>query len=265
MNSTRFAWKAAVVAGALIAGQALAGGTKYQSNVVDLGVSNTTAFHLLKPGKVAFKSSIAAGGGGLVTQLVLSNVDCPTDAQGNDASITGKCGPKLDPIVDHVMELGISFAGLDLPGVAGLKYNLKQGKAAFENTGKNSTPGSALGATVTLVFNQPLGIGFIRLRTPGTDPSVCDTTPLLPGNHCLNGTPYAIAGVVVGSDPLLVCSVDTDCSRTATCVGGICTTETCTVDADCNNGGGVGGTGQCGSDGKCCDPALDATCAGQVP
>ena len=265
MKSSRFAWKAAVVAGALIASQALAGGTKYQSNVVDLGSSNATNFHLLKAGKLAFKSSTAVGSGGLVTQLVLSNVDCPMDPQGNDAGVAGKCGPKLDPIVDHVVELGISFAGLDLDGVAGIKYQLKQGKAAFEFSGKNSMPGNALGATITLVYNQPLGIGIVRLRTPGSDPAACDTTPLLPGNHCTNGTPYAIAGVVVGSDSSVNCTTDTQCSKTAICTAGHCTTETCSVDSDCNQGGGVGGTGQCGSDGNCCDPALDPTCAGQVP
>jgi hypothetical protein len=115
---------------------------------------------------------------------------------------------------------------------------------------------------VTIIFNQPLGIGIIKLRTPGTNPADCDTAP--PGPGCLDGLPYALAGITVGSDPDLVCVTDTDCAVTATCESGICTLEPCTIDADCNEGGGVG-SGECGTNGTCCDPGIDVTCAGQVP
>ena len=244
-----------------IASSAQAGGTKYQSNIVDLLGSNTTAFKLLKPGKLGFKSTIAVGGGGMTTQLVLSNVDCPPN---NDAGVAGKCGPKLTPIPDHVLELGISFNGADLDGVVGIKYSLKQGKAAFQASGKNAIGGASFGALVTIIFNQPLGIGIARLRTPGSDPGDCASVPLLPGNGCTDGDAYAIAGVTVGSDPGTTCTGDGDCGLTATCEAGLCTAEPCTVDADCDEGGGVG-SGECGDGGTCCDPNIDLTCAGQVP
>jgi hypothetical protein len=250
---------AVLATGLLLASSAYAGGTKYQSNLVDL--PGDQGFALLKPGKLGFKSTIAVGGGGLTTQLILSNVDCPPN---NDAGVIGKCGPKDTPITDHVLELGISFNGTDLDGVVGIKYFLKQGKAAFQATGKNAIGGGVFGPLVTVIFNQPLGIGIARLRTPGSNPAACNTTPLAPGNGCTDGDAYAIAGVTVGSDTGTTCTASSQCGITATCVSGACTPEPCATDAQCDQGGGVG-SHQCGSGGTCCDPNVDPTCAGQVP
>jgi len=150
------------------------------------------------------------------------------------------------------MELGVSVFNVDFAAIAGIKYSLTDGKAAFQSTGKNSVGGSVLGPAVSVIFNQPLGIGIIRLRTPGSDPNACSTTPLLPGNACTDGDPYAIAGVVVGSDPGVTCASDSDCPKTAICTGSpkVCTTVTCTVDSDCNTGGGVAAPGSAAATGS---------------
>jgi len=253
---------AAALGAVMLLAPAANAGLKYQSNVVQSG-PGSASFILLKAGKLAFKASSAPGKGGVEVQLSLSKIDCPPD---NDNGVTGKCGPSASPVTGHVLELGISFAGLDLDGVAGIEYDITKGKTAFQFNGKNKIPGTALGALVSLVFDQPLGIGIVKLREPGSNPTDCNTTPLAPGNGCTDGDAYAIAGIVVGNDPSVDCAGDdTQCSTTAVCSGnpGICVPEQCTVDADCDEGGGTG-TGECGGDGECCDPDLDPGCAAEV-
>ena len=254
-----------LAAGFLLASSAVAA-DKYQASMVSLNPT-ASGISFSKSGKVAFKATKKPGAGGLETQLVLSGVDCPPN---NDGATAGKCGVSGNPQTDHVLELGVSSLDgqLDLDGIAGVRLDIEKGKAVFQATGKNKIGGAAFGSLVTLIFGQPLGIGIVRVREPGTDPSVCDTVPLVPpgqnNNDCLDGEAYGIAGVRVETDPSLVCTVDSDCGVTATCESGLCTPEPCTNDTDCDEGGGVG-SGECGSNGDCCDPGLDPTCAGQVP
>jgi hypothetical protein len=148
--------------------------------------------------------------------------------------------------------------------------------------------GAAFGALVTVIFNQPLGIGWVDLREPGSVPSDCDTVPLpertckgggdagdgctanaqcdsnvCTANGCGDGAPYGIAGIVAGADAGISCASATDCADTQLCSSGSCVQEPCTLDTDCDQNG-AGGTGECGSDGFCCDPNIDPTCAGQT-
>lgn len=233
---------------------------KYQATIVEDG-TNTTDFSFTKGGsKVSIKPSTKPGDGGIVTQLNAKFIDCP--AIGNDKGKAGKCGESGSAICDHVMNLGVRSVGLDLANVAGMRYCIEKGKVFFPSTGKNKVGGTGFGALITLIFNQPLGIGLIKLQTPGSDPNSCLTAPA-PAT-CTDGDVYGMAGIVVGSDSGVTCSTDADCPDTAICQASVCAPEPCAVDADCDEGGGVG-TGECGSGGTCCDPSLDPTCAGQVP
>lgn len=234
-------------------------GDKYQSTIVEED-PNGTGFSFTQGGsKVSFKPSTKAGDGGVVTQLNAKFIDCPPN---NDGGAAGKCGVKDAEICNHVLNLSVHAVGLDIPNAAGIRYCIEKGKTFFPSTGKNKTGGGELGAVVTLIYNQPLGFGLIKLQTPGSDPSSCATAPA-PAT-CTDGDVYGFAGIVVGSDSGVTCMADGDCPDTATCEAGVCTAEPCAVDADCDEGGGVG-TGECGDNGTCCDPAFDPTCAGQVP
>ena len=277
----------AAAAGLLTVGPARAGDI-YLSTVVELSPQSTN-FHLTKHGKIKILPSVLAGSGGLTTQLVLTGVDCPPPGPGNDGGAAGKCGVKGSPVPNHVLALSANSFGLDINNVVGIKYKLEQGKAAFQATGKNVIGGAAFGPIVSAIFNQPLGIGFLKLHEAGSVPSDCDKIPLpiktckggtnagagcnvngdcnsnvCSPNGCTDGGIYAEAGIVAGSDPGVTCSGNADCAVTQVCTASHCTAETCTVDADCDQGGGVG-SHQCGSNGQCCDPTIDPTCAGQVP
>lgn len=236
---------------------------KYQSSVIGAYAGTTTFTFTKQKSKIKIQPRDKAGDGGVRLQLNLKFVDCPSI--GNDKDKAGKCGVKGSPVHNHVLEFSVNALGVDLEGVAGLPYYIEKGKGRFEATGKNKIYGSDLGSFISLIFGQPLGIGQLKLRTPGSNPSECDTIPLGPPgtNGCTDGDVYALTGINVGSDPDLTCSVDTDCSSTAICSGSVCISESCVIDADCDEGGGSG-TGECGSDGFCCDPGLDPTCAGQV-
>jgi hypothetical protein len=260
-----FATALAVAAAFSLSGTAQAK-DKYGATIVE-NIANPTNFHFAQSGsKVQIKPSDKAGDGGVVTQLNLKFVDCPAPGPGNDGGAAGKCGVKDTPVTDHVLDLSVNFGGADFDSIIGIKYSIEKGKGAFQATGKNKITGTAFGAFVTVVFNQPLGIGLIKLREAGTDPTDCDTIPLLPGNGCTDGGMYGLAGIVVGSDSGVTCATSQDCPLTAICTASVCANEPCTLDADCDqNGTGNGGTGQCGSNGNCCDPAFDPTCAAQVP
>ena len=244
---------------------------KYGASIVE-SPANTTNFSFAAPGsKVQIKPSSKVGDGGIIAQLNLKFVDCAPPGPGNDGGTPGKCGVKDSPVTNHVMDLGVNFGGVDFPSIVGIKYSIEKGKAAFQGTGKNKIGGGVFGALVTAVFNQPLGIGLIKLHEAGSDPAVCDTVPLVhpipPAiNACIDGGVYGLAGIVAGSDSGITCASNTECSLTQICSAMLCAPEPCTIDADCDqNGTGNGGTLQCGSNGVCCDPAIDPTCAAQVP
>ena len=277
----------AAAAGLLMVGPARAGDI-YLSTIVELS-PNSTNFHLIKHGKIKIVPSVLPGNGGLTTLLALSNVDCPPPGPGNDKDVAGKCGAKGSPVTNHVLAVSASSFGLDLKDVVGIRYKIELGKVAFQATGKNVIGGAAFGPLVSAIFNQPLGIGFLKLHQAGSVPTDCDKIPLpintckggtnagagcnvngdcnsnvCSPNGCTDGPIYAEAGIVAGSDPGVTCSGNGDCAVTQVCTGSQCVAETCTVDADCDQGGGVG-SHQCGSNGQCCDPTIDPTCAGQVP
>lgn len=260
-----------------------AAGDKFQSTVVNTS-PNSTPFVLGKHGKIAILPSTVAGNGGIVTQLVLTNVDCPPN---NDGGVTDKCGVKGSPQTNHVFALSASTFGIDINDVVGIRYKIELGKAAFQATGKNKIGGAVFGPLVSAIFNQPLGVGYIKLHAPGSVPTDCDAVPLptktckggtnagagctangdcnsnvCTANGCTDGAVYAETGVVAGSDPGVSCTTAADCALTQICTSGTCTNEPCTTDANCDqNGTGNGGTGQCGSNNTCCDPNNDPTCA----
>jgi len=229
-----------------------------------VGVGAAPLPQLTKHGKIIIKPSTKAGDGAITIQLILSGVDCPPN---NDGGAAGKCGVKGTPQTDHVLSQGAIFGGVFMDEVAGAKFKIEKGKAAFHATGKNKVGGATLfGAIVSAIYDTPLGLGPFRIRVPGTDPAACDSVPLIPGSLCTNGALYGVMGIVGGNDSGVSCANNTECSLSNICNAGVCQPEPCTLDADCDqNGTGNGGTGQCGNGGKCCDPALDPTCAGQVP
>jgi hypothetical protein len=234
--------------------------------------------------KVVIKPSTKAGDGGVVIQLVLKNVDCATyqgvdDPTGNNNGKPGKCGlakkgkttPAM-PAHHHVLAASVNFMGGDLTDVAGILYQVENGVATFEASGKNKIGGAALfGSLVKLVFNTPMGFGLFELhdayrvcttRWACLSAADCDS-----GQSCIGG-----ACVTLGA----ACSPDTACPPEQTCYEGhciagvLCTSSTdCTAPETCVNGVCAGQT-EGGSEVRCnqhTDCALATpTCAaaGQV-
>ena len=248
-------WCLVPVAG-LIGARDASAGAGYSSSVVDLDAGDN--YNLTKIGKVSAKPSVKAGDGGVVLSLKVGGISCT----GVDASPPAKCG--TTPILDHVMDMGVYAFGNDLPSIVGIRFSIEAGKTTFQSSGKSSVGGAIFGPLVSAIYGEPLGISSIKLREPGSDPSDCGTVPLPGGNGCTDGVEYAVAGIIAGTDPGLSCTMDDQCTITNICSAGKCIQEPCTMDADCNNGGGTG-SGECGDNGKCCDPSIDPTCPGQVP
>src|SRR5262245_33156939 len=99
----------ALAAGAtLLLAQQAGAGDKYQSTVVNTN-PNPTPYVLGKHGKIGIVPSLNPGDGGVVTQLVLTNVDCPPN---NDLNTANKCGVKGTPQTNHVFALSTSTFGL---------------------------------------------------------------------------------------------------------------------------------------------------------
>jgi hypothetical protein len=241
----------------------------FPGNPTCAGNCNTAGYSFAsEKSKVQIKPSGTDGDGGIITQLGLKFVNCPGE-EGNDGGAPGACGPQGSPATNHVFVLESNFAGIVTR--AGVMYDIEKGKGAFQATGKNKVGGAAIaGPLVTAVFQRPLGIGQIQLKTPGSNVSHpttgCGAIPLPPVNTCSDGQIYGVAGIRVGEDQALSCVNSAECADTQICSIGACTAETCTLDADCDqNGGGNGGTGECGSDGQCCDPVIEAGCAAEVP
>src|SRR4051794_23741025 len=99
-----------LAAGMTLLAQQARAGDKYQSTVVNTS-PNSTNFVLGKHGKIGIIPSIKPGDGGVVTQLVLTNVDC---APNNDLNVADKCGVKGSPQTNHVFALSTSTFGLDI-------------------------------------------------------------------------------------------------------------------------------------------------------
>jgi len=254
----------------LCAGPARAG-DKYISTIVEAS-PNPTGFSIVGPGsKIVIKPSMKEGRGGIEIKLNLKNVDCPP---ANDEGLTGRCGVRGSPVTHHVLDISVTVGQLSLTSVAGVELRVERGRAVFMKTGKSKIGGDAFGVLGSLIFDEPLGIGALKIRTPGSecDPAgtfvdadgnglcdPCEVVPLAPGNTCLDGQVYALAGIEFGNDPGVICTTNVDCGLTGECIGGICVPEPCSGDNDCDQSGGDGsggGSGQCAGppQGTCCDP-----------
>lgn len=170
-------------------------GDQYQATIVG-DDTNTTAFTIGKPGsKLIVKPSTTPGDNGVLVQLVLKNVDCPT--VDNDGGKANKCNS-----TKHVLGVGARALGLNLLNVIGFPYDLKKGVAVFEASGKNTVSNSqALGPIGTALQGHSLGMGIVMLLTPGSnedDPATgCKAAHLTDVNTCCDGQPYGVAGITV--------------------------------------------------------------------
>jgi hypothetical protein len=179
-------------------------GDQYQVTVV-ADDTNTTAFKIAKAGsKVVIKPSSKPGDGGVVVQLLLKSVDCPS--VGNDGGKANSCGSKgagADALTrKHVLNLGARALGLDVPDASGVTYRLEKGAAVFEATGKNTVSATqAFGALASAILHHALGIGLVKLQERGSDPdnatTGCSVVPLPVGNTCTDGGVYGMAGIAV--------------------------------------------------------------------
>ncbi len=244
------------------AGKYAAGIVEFQANASDFSFDKEKSKVQIKPSKKALE-------GGWSIQLNAKFIDCP--AVGNDKGAAGKCGENGAPVTNHVMELNIHVLGV-LATKVGILYEVEKGKARFSETQKNKTFASAAGPLVSVLFATSIGVDGIRLRTTGTDvlnPTTgCAVQPLPPVNTCTDGMIYGIAGFRAGEDPETTCLNTAQCDGggaqpTLICTGGLCETESCVSDADCDqNGGGSGGSGQCDCDNnQCCTDALLPGCS----
>lgn len=280
---------ALVLVGGLLWAPAHAG-DQLQTTILP-SLSPNPRYALSKRGKFKVKPSNKLGEGGILLQLTLSGIDCPSPGPGNDGDVARKCGAVGSPVLDHVMVLTIHALGLKFIDIVGVKYQIVKGKALFQATGTNKVTGGLFGGLVSTIYNSPIGMGIADYREAGTVASDCDAVPLpiktckggtnagagcttnancnsnvCSANGCTNGQAYAQNGILAGSDSGIGCVTTLDCSDTQLCISGACAQEPCTVDADCNqDGAGNGGTGECGTNGQCCDPNVDPTCTDQVP
>ncbi len=201
-NLCLFAFGVAAVAG-LPRGPVHAG-DQYQATLVK-DDTNPTAFTIAKPGsKIIIKPSTKPGDGGVLVQLILKNIDCPS--VGNDLGKANKCGSKgaaADALTrKHVLNVGSRALGLDVPDASGVTYRLEKGAAVFETSGKNTiTATQAFGALAAPIQGHALGVGLLKLQERGSDPdnptTGCGVVPLPVGNTCADGGVYGIAGISV--------------------------------------------------------------------
>ena len=179
-------------------------GDQYQCTII-ADDTNSTAFTIAKPGsKVVVKPSNKPTDGGVVLQLILKNVDCPS--VGNDGGKANKCGSKgagADALTrKHVLNIGARALGLDAPDSAGVTYRLEKGVALFEASGKNTVSSTqAFGVLGAAIRGHSLGVGIVKLHERGTDPdnatTGCGVVPLPVGNTCTDGGVYGVAGINV--------------------------------------------------------------------
>jgi hypothetical protein len=191
--------------------------------------------------KVVLQTDNKAGDGGLKIQMLLKGVDCAAysgkDDTGNDKGKPSKCGVKgtssipATPVTDHVLELGVNFAGVDV-GATSLLYDLTKGVASFEIGGKNKVVAAAtpfysgLGAIPGV---QVLGITKVQVHAASWN---CDTPGTCTSNAdcpAANETCDSL-GLCVSSSPT-ACVQDSDCASLA---GTACLTN---VEVDGCNGG----------------------------
>lgn len=222
--------------------------------------------------KVNMNASTTDGVGGMTIQIVGSGIDC---APNNDVGSDYKCGPAgLVGNADHALALNVEFGGAvqAMPAI-GLRFNSIKGKPVFPVTAKNKVDAAdtAFAGLVSFLYDQPLGLGFLKIHEPGSDPTDCGG--ILMGNPmgCLDGDVYAFEGLTGGVDCTAPCLGNALCwiaSQAAHCADepsdgidcAFCHTQECPtgVATECLRVAlGVG----CDSNSNlCCDPNV-ANCA----
>ena len=204
----------------------------YQCDITNDTAPGKTSTNTVGKGQIKIAPSKKKGDGGATIQLNVKGVSCGS-----------KCS-------NNVIDLGVYAVGTDVPDAAGILFNVTGGKTVFAN-GKNKEPlGGLFGPLASVVFNNSLGIGTIKLREPASDPTACSQVPLTAGNHCTDGATYAVAGFLVPVDPSLLCTTDVDCGTvnlTEVCdqASHTCMVQTCAGDADCRSGTCNINTGNC--------------------
>lgn len=191
----------------LLIGTARAGDSYSQSIVpaplvgsLDGAPVNSSDFRIKYPGgnKFTTKPSKVLGEG-MVTMLVLKNVDCPLE--GNDQGKPNKCGISGSP-VPAVVDLSVHqfmtpSIGIDMLHVAGIPITFTKGMATFVASGTNKVIAPQVFADlITQTLTQPLGMGAVAIKTQGSVPTDCATAPA--GVGCLDGIEFGFAGIIVG-------------------------------------------------------------------
>jgi len=228
---------------------------------------------------VKFGASTTDGVGGITIQIAGSGIDC---SPNNDGGTDYKCGVDGVPQPNHVLELNTEFGGVINMTTIGLKFSVEQGKPFFVESGKNKVDAidiTAFAPLVSFIYNAPLGLGFLKIHEPGSDPTDCNSLLLGDPMGCADGDVYAFEGLNGGYDCANPCTLNFTCwiaSNAAICSdipGDACEASAVCHTQDCSATGlateclrvalGVG----CDSNTNlCCDPDNPAgtpcACAG---
>lgn len=200
-----------------------------------------TATNTVGKGQIKIAPSKKKGDGGSTVQLNVKGVSCGS-----------KCS-------NNVIDVGVRALGTDVPDAVGILFNVTGGKTVFANGKNKESLGGQFGALTSVVFNNSLGIGLVKLLEPPSDPTACSQVPLATGNHCTDGAVYAVAGFLVPTDPSLLCTTDNDCGTvtlTEVCdpTSHLCVVQQCASDSDCRSG-------MCNINmGSCCQTGVGAGC-----
>jgi hypothetical protein len=223
MERSKLVWSASGVAMALLlsVGAAHAANDKYTVTLNAVRNRVSGEVRLKTKLKVNLAASTTDGVGGMTIQIAGSGIDC---SPNNDGGTDYKCGVDLVGNNDHVLALNVEFGGaIQAMPAAGLRFNSMKGKPVFAFTGKNKVNAinTALGGLVNFLYNQQLGLGFLKIHEPGSVPNDCDG--ILNGNPagCLDGDVYAFEGLTGGVDCTAPCGGNVICwiaSQAAHCV-----------------------------------------------
>jgi hypothetical protein len=216
MDRSKQVWSAAAlgVGAALVlsVGAADAANDKYSTvlNAVRNRVSGQV--RLKTKLKVNLSASTSEGVGGMTIQIVGSGIDC---SPNNDDATDYKCGVDDVRHPNHALELNIEFGGevQAMPAV-GLLFSAEKGKPILDLAlGKNKINASdtAFGSLTSFLYNQPLGVGFLKIHAPGSDPGDCSGILMGDPMGCLDGDEYAFEGLTGGIDCSAPCAGNVAC------------------------------------------------------
>ncbi len=226
---------------------------------------DSSVVRLKKKLNVKLSGSTTDGVGGMVIQITGSGIDCPPN---NDGGTDFKCGVDGNPQPDHALALNAEFAGQTIMNVIGVAFSVEKGKPILDLAeGKNKINASdtPFGPFVSFIYDQPLGVGFLKIHEPGSNPADCGTLLVGDPAGCLDGDIYAFEGLNGGYDCTAPCPGQLICkaagSLASECADepsddvpcNVCRTEDCAVPSDCSSF--ASGVGCNPNTGKCCDPA----------